>query len=444
MDASAQAPGSLPIFGHGIQILRDPLGFLRSLPAHGDVVRIRIGPHAAVMVCTPELTRQVIFDSRLFDKGGIFFERINDVADDNLLSCPYSHHKRQRRLVQPAFHPARLQSYATDMTARILAVSDSWQDGQAIDVSAEMAKLTSGVLISAVLGSSLDEASLTRATADLDTILNGVFRRSISPPAFNQLPLPGNRRYHTATKSLHRTLHTLIQDKHAEATPGSDMLSLLLAARDQETDGQGLSDTEVANQVITFFAAGIETTAGTLSWTFDLLSRHPQIHTRLQHEVDAVLAGRPATYQDIDQLPYTQQVLDETLRLRPPQWFMTRVTTQDTRLAGHAIPAGTQIAFSNHFLHYEPSAHPDPERFDPARWEPNRTSTSQRDAYVPFGIGARKCIGDRFAYTEAVLTIATVANRWHWKAAPGNRPEPRARLTLRPQDLRMIMKRRTP
>lgn len=440
-------PGAVPLLGHLPALLRDPHALLMSLPEHGDLVRVRLGPARVVVVCEPGLTRQVLRDDRTFDKGGLLSDRSREAAGDGLITCPHSRHRRQRRLVQPAFRPDRMPGYAHVMAQQVTTVIGGWRDGQLLDVVAEMTTITTSIVAATLfpgtsLSNTLSGSAPHQMFADVATIPTGIYRRMLTPPPLDRFPTPGNRRYHRAITRLRATLDDIITNCRASGTDGQDLLSALVTARDP--DGDSLNDTEIADQVITFFLAGSETMASALSWAWHLLAGHPDIQRRLHTEVDTVLAdGRPATHDDLPRLELTHRVVTETLRLWPPGWILTRVTAVATELGGHAIPAGTPIVFSPYLIHHRPDLYPDPDRFDPDRWLPERAAAIPREAYIPFSAGARKCIGDQFSLTEAALTLATITRHWRLHPIPGCRVRPALSIAQWPSGLRMRATSRT-
>jgi cytochrome P450 len=429
------APGALPLLGHTLSLARSPLRFLTSLPAHGDLVGIRIGPIKAIVVCTPELVRQVLLNDRVFDKGGPFFDRTREAFGDGLATCPHSMHRRQRRLTQPAFHPARLPGYARVMTTHIAEVTASWRDGQVLDVLSEMMTVTARTAVETMFSDALPPAVLGAVLTDFTTILAGIYTRALIPPPLHKLLVLGNRRYDRARVRLRGIIGRVITDHRASGAERGDLLSTLVNARDP-TDSQGLSDTEIIDQVMTFFLAGSETTATTLAWAVHLTARHPEVEHRLHAEVDAALAGAPARCEDLPKLELAGRVITETLRIYPPVWMLARTTTTDTHLGGHPIPAGSILFYSPYLLHHLPDRYPDPDHFDPDRWT-DAHSAPPREAFIPFAAGARKCIGDTFALTEATLALATLTARWRLRPLPGHHVHPARGILLHPRGLRM-------
>jgi cytochrome P450 len=435
------APGSLPLLGHLVPLFRDPLGLLASLPERGDLVRLRLGPVRALLVCDPGLVRQVLLDDRTYDKGGPLYDRLRDVGRDGLAVCPHSRHRRQRRLVQPAFHADRLPGYAETMTDRITAVIESWREDQVVDVLHEMMKITSRTIVATMLSDSLPASVLHAMPVHVDTLITGVFRQALLPDLLRNMPTPTNRRFFGAVTALRNSLGAVVTDRRASHTDRHDLLSALLDARDpggdSQGDGGGLTDVEIVDHMLTFLLAGVETTATTLAWALHLLALHPGIEDRLHAEVDAVLDGRPAGHGDLPSLRLTGQIITETLRLRSPAWITTRMVTTNTQLGGVEIPAGSVIVISPYLLHQRQDSFPHPNRFDPDRWTTKHPTAVSRSAYIPFGGGARKCVGDQFGLTEAALALATITNRWHLEPVSNQQVRPGAAISLRPRNLRM-------
>ncbi|MFJ5117460.1 cytochrome P450 [Kitasatospora sp. NPDC088548] len=433
----ASAPGALPLLGHTLALVRRPLELVASLPAHGDLVRIRMGPHRAYVVCHPDLVHRVLTEDRTFDKGGPFYDKFREAAGDGISSCPASAHRRQRRLVQPAFHHTRLPGYAATMTREIAALTRHWHHGQVLDVPTEMSRLSAAVTAGCLF--TLDSTALPGVFDSVTAISTSVARRvMLALPMADRIPTPANRRFARARAHLRELTEVLIADRRATGVHQDDLLSTLLTARDQ--DGRGLTDTEIHDQLVTFVIAGVETTACTLSWAWHLLGTRPDIRARVQAEADAALGGRTARYEDLPALGLTRRVVAETLRLYPPGWLITRRTTADTELGGHHLPTGTTVVYSSYQLHHRADLHPDPESFEPDR--PHRGPKPAHGSLVPFGRGARKCLGETFALTETVLALASIAAHWQLRPVPGPRVRPSRRATLGPHRLTMRLHRR--
>jgi cytochrome P450 len=431
------APHALPLLGNLVSLALSPLRFLPGLADCGPLVRIRIGPASIIVLCDPDLTHEVLVHDRLYDMGGPIIERARDTLGNGLGTCPYSAHRRQRRLMQPAFHPDRLDRYAQVMVRQADQVISGWQPGQTLDVLGEMKKITSAVLISTMFSGAVPGPVIQQVSDDSTVFFAGHVRHAVLPERIYRL-LPGSRAYLRTLARLRHTVESTVTDLRRRQHELSDdsLIAALLSARDEDGTG-GLSDREITDQVATFLLVGIETTAVTLAWALHFIGQDPGLERRLHAEVDSVLAGRAATFQDLPRLDLTGRIITETLRMYPPGWLAIRQATAGTTLGGYAIPAGTTLAYSPFLIQHRPDLFPDPGRFDPDRWLPDRAAAVPRHATVYFGGGARKCIGDTFATTEATLALATIAARWRLLPAPRTRARPRTGTTLAPKGLRM-------
>lgn len=437
------APGAAPGVGHAWQMMRRPLQFMSSLSTYGDLVKVRIGPTAAYVPCDPELLVHVLTHDRVYDKGGLFYDRARDIAGNGLVTCPYVDHRRQRRLMQSAFQRSQLQRYAPAVCAEIEATSARWQDGTVVDAFPEMygmalrtvARTLYSIPVSKELAADIERA--------FEYVLSGLFRQMFLPKSVRRLPTPGNRGYRKNLTFLHDVTQDLIDEYRRDDRERDDLLAALLSSRDE--NGGRLTDTEIHDQVITVMAAGTETVAGTLTWIFHVLSQHPQIEARLYREIDEVLGGKPPRFEDLERLELTDRIITETLRLYPPAWLFTRLTAEDVEVAGLRLPKGTTIVFSPAAVSHNAAAYPDDDRFDPDRWLPERTSSSARQSFQAFGTGARKCIGDLYARTECALALVTILTRWRVTCEPDAdvRPVPLATV-YHPRRLRLRMTERTP
>ncbi|MFJ7246843.1 cytochrome P450 [Kitasatospora sp. NPDC098652] len=435
---SATAPGALPLLGHAHALLRNPHDFVAGLAAHGDLVRIRLGPLDAYVVCHPDLVRRLLTEDRTYDKGGIVVEKAREAFGNGLATCPAADHRRQRRMLQPAFHRDRLPGYAALMAEEISGATAGWRDGDVVELPAAMYRLSTAVTARCLFAAHERAGSLP-VHAAMDQVARGVARRMMLPlPGADRIPTPGNRRFARARRDLREITDRLISDYRAAGTDQHDLLSMLLGARDEE--GRGLSDDEVHDQVVTFLLAGTETTAATLSWAWTLLAANPAVRERLHTELDTVLDGRPARHQDLPALPLTARIVSETLRLHPPAWILSRTTATATELGGHPLPAGATVLYSPYLLHRRADLFPCPDRFDPDRWL--TTARPAPGTYTPFGLGARRCIGDAFGSTEAALALAGIAAHWTVTPTPGRPVRPQRSASLSPRPFTATLARR--
>ncbi|MGW0336605.1 cytochrome P450 [Streptomyces sp. NPDC003011] len=420
-------------------MFRRPLEFLNSLPAHGDLVEIRLGPLRAWVVCHPQLVHEMLRDTRTFDKGGTQYDRLRLLMGDGVVTCPHAEHRRQRRLLQPAFRPSRVAEHTDLMAEEAEAVSRAWQAGRKIDVSAAMTAMTTRVISRVLFSGSLDAARSAEVRHCLADVVRGLFVRTVVPlDGVFRLPTPANRRYRHAVARLHTIIDGVIAERR-RGTPRDDLLGTLLeTARDDGDAVPPASEREVHDQLITLLLTGVETTALCLASAFGLLARNPEAERGLHTELDTVLAGRtrPAA-DDLPRLVHTRNIVTETLRHSPPGWLFTRVTTRDTRLAGHPLRKGSTVLYSPYLLQHDPASFPDPDRFLPDRWLPGQAAPGPQGAMVPFAAGSRKCLGDAFAMTEAVVAVAVIAGRWRLRHPPGPVERPRPAVTLGPRSLVM-------
>ncbi|MFI9837373.1 cytochrome P450 [Nonomuraea sp. NPDC051941] len=446
-----RAPGAWPLLGHAPALLRDPLKFLSSLPAHGDLVRITLGPVDAVVVCRLDLARQMIGDERVFDKDGALWRRVREVEGDGGLVCARrAEHRPLRRLAQPAFQRTRLPGYATIFGRYLAHVADSWRDGQILDVPTAALQISCEAMTRTLFPASTSRRSLAEIRQALPAMVRGIFRRMITPPPLDRLPTPANRAYHRTERRLHDITTQAVRDYRSAGLNRGDMLSVLLANSptvDSPTPsgtGRPRTDRELGELVASLFLAGAETTSAALSWALHLLAEHLDVQDRVADESRRVLGGRAAAGEDLPQLRYASAVVSETLRLYPPAWLLTRHTTADTHLGGHHLAAGTTIIYSPYLIHRLPAHYPDPDTFRPERFltpsgAPKPPSPKN---FLAFGDGARRCIGDQFATIELILALATITGRWHLHPVPGRQVRPLARTALHPHHLSLRLSRR--
>ncbi|GAB2729942.1 cytochrome P450 [Streptomyces bullii] len=414
------------------------------MPAHGDLVDIRLGPQRAWMVCHPELVQEMLRDSRTFDKGGPQYDRLRLLMGDGVVTCPHGEHRRQRRLLQPDFRASRVADHTELMGQEAASVHRGWRAGEQIDVSAEMMTLTTRVMGRVLFSDSLDAATATEIRRCLGVVVRGLFVRTVVPvDAVFRLPTPANRRYGRALARLHTLVDALVAERR-RGPDRDDLLGTLLRAARGGAD-EAVTEREMHDQLLTLLLTGVETTALCLASAFSLLARNPEAERRLHTEVDSVLAGR--ALPDVDDLPHlvrTRCVITETLRHSPPGWLFTRITTRATELAGCRLPRGATVLYSPYLLHHDPASFPDPDAFLPDRWLPGGDGARRDGALIPFAAGSRKCLGDAFAVTEATVALASIAARWRLRHRPGPVESPRPAVTLGPRSLTMICEPRTP
>jgi cytochrome P450 len=428
--ARPNGPKGFPIFGHFRAFRRQPAQFLVDVAARfGDLAYFQLGSQHMHLINRPELIDQVLVaGSASFMKSRIL-QRAKVLLGEGLLTSEGQTHLRQRRLLQPAFHRDRLVRYASDMTACADRAQAEWKDGEVRDIAQEMMQVTLDVV-----GRTLFSTPILRNASEIGAALTavlGTFHTMTLPFAgfISRLPLPAMRKARRARLFLDQTIYAMIAERRASGVDHGDLLSMLLSSVDE--DKTGMSDEQVRDEAMTLFLAGHETTATALTWTFYLLSQNPQVEARLIEEINSVLCGRIPTYEDVARLPYAERVVAESIRIYPPVWAMARMATKPFRLDKVDLRPGDIVIMSPYVMHRNPLFYPDAERFDPDRFLPELRASRPRFSYFPFGGGSRTCIGERFAWMEAVLILSTILQRWRLRLVPGHVVEPHPQITLR-------------
>ncbi|GIW08737.1 MAG: cytochrome P450 [Dehalococcoidia bacterium] len=423
------------------QFRRNPAVALERLARQfGDVVLVALPGQSLVLVNDPELIHRVlVVDHALFTKGRAL-QTAKRVLGDGLLTSEGDHHRRQRRLIQPAFHRQRIAGYAATMVDLAARWSARWNDGTTIDLADEMMRLTLAVAGKTLFGADVEnDADVVGETLRQLMTLFDILTLPFAD-LFDRLPFGPSRGWRESRRRLDAIIYRLI-DERRRSGDGDDLLSMLVAARDEHG---AMTDEQVRDEALTIFLAGHETTANALTWTWYLLSQHPTIEAALHDELDRVLGGRLPTFGDLDRLTYTRMVIAESMRLYPPAWAIGRRALDAYQLGDYLVPAGTIVLVSQWVMHRDARYWPDPLRFDPTRFLPEAVASRPRLSYFPFGAGPRICIGESFAWTEATLLLATLAQRWRARLVPGHRVDILPAVTLRPRfGMRMTLSRRT-
>lgn len=420
-----------PLLGALPQFRRNPPEFLLDIQRRlGDLVHFKLGPQQMYEVAHPDAIRDILVTNQSNFTKSRMLQRAKVLLGEGLLTSEGEFHTRQRRLVQPAFHRERLAGYAAAMVECAAHTRDHWKAGETYDMAREMNRLTLAIvaktLFSADVSSEADEIG-----AALTEVL-GLFETVLLPFSewLEKLPLPSVRRFEKARNTLDRIIYGLIAERRKNPRDTGDLLSMLLIAQDE---GSGMIDKQVRDEALTLFLAGHETTANALTWTWYLLSRNPQIEQKFHEELARVLGTRVPAFDDLPNLKYVEMVLAESMRLYPPAWAIGRRAIEDYPIGDYEIPAGSIILMSPYVVHRDPRWFSDPNKFDPERFTPEASADRPRFSYFPFGGGARVCIGERFAWMEGVLLLATLAQRWQPRLVESQQVETRALITLRPK-----------
>ena len=415
---------------------------------YGNIAHYRLLHNHIVFINEPEFIREILINQAPHFIKERTQRRMKILLGEGLITSEGETHMRQRRIAAPAFHRQRIQAYGSMMVDRARTMRDEWRPGEEIDAASEMMRLALQVVARTIF-----DTDVTEDVQSINTEVNAImdlYNFLIALPqaeALMHLPIPGLMRFKRARRRLDAVVHRMIEQRRRLGEDRGDLLSMLLASRDEERDQSTLTDEQVRDEVTTIFLAGYETVANALAWTWLLLAQNPDAEHRLHEELDAVLGrgaeARLPTLADLPSLPYTEMVLSESMRLYPPAWAMGRQSTAPIELGPYRFPTGTYFFFSQYIMQRTPEHFPDPLRFDPERFTPEQKAARPKFAYFPFGGGNRQCIGESFAWMEAILLTATIAQRWQLRLLPGQTIEVQPKITLRPkQAIRMVLEAR--
>jgi cytochrome P450 len=428
-------PRGYPFLGVLPSLRANPVRtFLDAADRYGDIVHLKAGPYHGFLVTDPAHIRHVLQDNaRNYHKSPLY-DRLRDNLGNGLLTSEDAFWLRQRRLAQPAFHRQRIQAMADAMVDCTEPLLERWEGvssrGETIDLVDEMMGLTQAIIVRTMFSTDLGDAAeiVNRTWPIINRRIGETFWAT---KLETTLPLPANRRFWRAIGELEAVVYRIIADRRRRGRDEPDLLSMLLSARDEET-GAAMTDRQLRDEVMTMLLAGHETTSLALSWTYYLLSEHPHVEQGIADEVSRVLAGRRPTCAQLEQLTRTRQAIEESLRLYPPAWGFSRRAVADDEIGGYRLRTGWLVFVIPFVVHRRPALWPDPDRFDPARFTPEREAERSRFAYIPFGGGPRGCIGSQFAMVEAQLIVAAIAQRFRVAPIEGQTVRPEPLITLRP------------
>lgn len=434
----------------GLRLLSElqntPIPLMTRLTAtYGDIVYFKALGRKFYLFNDPECVQQILVTRQHSFHKGSALDRVKELVGEGLLTSEDELHLRQRRMIQPMFHRQRIAGYADTMVSLAEQVTGNWQDGVTLDLYAEMTHLTLLIVSKTLFDTDIENDS--DEIGQVIPIVIASFMNNLDPLAEirMRLPLSSTRRILNARKRLNALIESIIAARRAEGGRG-DIISMLIAAEDEQDENRHMSNKQVRDEALTLFLAGHETTASALTWSLYLLSQNPEAARLLQEELDRVLAGRNPTYTDLEQLPYTRMVLSEAIRLYPPAWAMTRLAMEDVEIGGYTVPKNATLVISSWMVHHSERYYPEPFKFDPGRWSPEQVAASRpKMAYFPFGAGTRVCMGEPFAWMEGVLLLATIAQKWEMRLDPGFLVEFLTGITLKPKNgMRMTLTRRVP
>ena len=418
---------------------QNPILLFEHLRRFGRAAHYRILLNDVVLLNDPADIAEVLIDKAASFGKDRTQKRMKILLGEGLITSDGEAHNRGRRVAAPAFHRRRIERYATQIVELAAELREQWQPGAELNIAAEMMRLalqiTARTLFDTEVTPEIHEIN------DQVNIIMDLYHFLITLPRAELLldtPLPKMRRFRAARRRLDEVVDAMIRARRAETNLSShaDLLSMLVAARDDQAGGDGLklNAQQIRDQVLTFFLAGFETVANALAWTWLLVGQNPDAEARWHAELDAVLGCRPPALEDVPRLEYTAMVLSESMRLYPPAWAMGREALQDVSIGPYRLRKGTMVFFSQYIVQRDPRWFPDPDRFSPERFTPAAKAGRPRFAYFPFGGGGRQCIGESFAWMEAILSLATLAQRWRVQPVPGQKIELQPKITLRPKN----------
>jgi cytochrome P450 len=400
---------------------------------YGNVTRVKCGPVWVYVVNEPEMIRDILQRKYQSFEKGYGAELLKDVVGLGVLAAEGDDHRRQRKLMQPAFHKECLRKYAVQMQDCIAHAQESWEEGAVINIAESMNAMTLDVVVRSLFSTRVDTDAKLIGQA-LGDIFEVVMERLLSPlgPFSQYLPTASSRRYRRAVRSLDEIMRRLVTEHQSTDTVFDDLMAILVGAQDEE--GRKLSFRHLRDEAMTLFIAGHETTAIALSWAWYEIARNPEIQQRLQAEVDTVLSGRTPGFEDASRLPYCRALMKESMRMYPPVYVFLRQAAESVVVGDYLVPKGAHIFLSPYLTHRDARFYPNPEHFAPERWTAAFEEQLPKFAYFPFSGGPRVCLGEHFAWTEGILALATLAQKWHFTLEPhqsiryGNsgtlRPEP--------------------
>jgi cytochrome P450 len=433
-------PGST-ILGNLGELGEQPLDFLTKCDRdYGDIVPLRLGPTAACFITRPDLIESVLKNRKSFIKSR-GFRALNRLLGNGLLTNEGDSWFRQRRLAQPVFHRKRIEGYGRIMVDYTEKMLNDWQASELAeprDIHVDMMRLTLNIVMKAIFNQDVSVGDANTVAHALDVSMEWFdSKRRQNFFVVEWFPRPENIRYRNAIKAMDETIYSIIRQRRESGEDPGDLLSMLMAARDED-DGSGMSDQQLRDEIATLVLAGHETTANSLSWTWMLLAQNPDVAAQLHQELEQVLQGRSPKLEDLPQLPYTQAVINESMRLYPPVAMLGREATEDVVVGDYLIPKNCVVIISQWVMHHSAQYFDEAEAFKPERWlpQPGKSpleSQLPRGVYFPFGDGPRICIGKGFALMEAALILATVAQRYQIDLVSTHEIVPQSSITLRPE-----------
>jgi cytochrome P450 len=431
--------------GHLKEFQKDPLQFLTKMAKEYDhVSQFRLGPLQKVnLITNPDMIKEILVTKQKYFVKSRDLKRLKSLVGEGLLTSEKDFHLKQRRLIQPTFKKTHIDSYGQDMIDTTYRYISKWEGGIERQISEDMMNITLGIITKTMFSMELEEGFDVIGEPIEKVMKLAIKRMRAILPLPLWIPTKANREYKKAVQALDDVLFTIINQRREDVEKHNDLLGILMRARNEE-DGLGMDDEQLRDELMTIFLAGHETTANALSWTLYLLSQNPEAEVKLHEEIARVVGNKPLTPNLFNQLPYTQNIFWESMRLFPPAYVIGRQVVEDIHIGDYWFKKGEMLLISQYVMHRNPQYFENPHSFYPERFENNFLKTLPTFAYFPFGGGPRVCIGNHFAIMEAVLVLTCIAQRYRFTLAPIHhvvRPQPL--ITLRPKrGLRMIVEKR--
>ena len=429
-------PKGLPILGIATEARKDTLSFFSRMAAEYDGVSILpIGMEKVFLLNDPDAIEHIFVTNWRGYRKSDFYNKVRPLFGNGIATSEGEFWRRQRQLMNPAFHRDSLARIGTIMRTTTAAKAAEWRahpDGHTANVSAELTNLSLAIVMESLFGA--DAAEHTDAIADaVDTMLEICERRVWALPDLHGHPVsPLYWRHRRARATLDRIMYDIIECRCQSGEAGQDLLGMLLSARDPET-GEGMTIEQLRDETTTLLVTGHESTANAIAWTFYTLAQHPEIEAKVRAEIEQVCGGNTPTDDDLRNLSYQRMVLNEVMRLYPPAWTVSRTALEDDVISGYNVPAGSSVMVSPYVIHHNPRYWPDPDKFDPSRFSPEQQEKRPKFAYIAFGGGPRSCIGGNFAMMEMQIVITMLLQAVRLKLAPQPPIEREAVISIRPK-----------
>lgn len=429
-------PTGLPLLGIAAEARKDPLDFFSRMAAEYDgVSMLSIGMEKVYLLNDPGALEHIFVTNWRGYRKSNFYNKVRPLFGNGIATSEGEAWRRQRQLMNPAFHRESLQRIGTIMRRSIAAEVTEWRarpDGQTTDASAEITNLSLAIVMESLFGA--DAAGHTDAIAKaVDTMLEICERRVWALPDLHGHPVsPLYWRHRRARATLDRIMYDIIERRHQMDDAGQDLLGMLLNARDPDT-GKGMTNEQLRDETTTLLVTGHESTANAIVWVFYVLAQHPDIEAKVRSEIERVCGGETPTDDDLKNLGYQRMVISEVMRLYPPAWTVSRTALEDDVINGYPVPAGSSVMVSPYVIHRNPRYWPDPDKFDPSRFLPEEQDKRPKFSYIAFGGGPRSCIGSNFAMMEMQLVITMLMQAFYMELAPQPPIERKAVISIRPK-----------